>query len=74
MTRIKGEVKVVSIFDLAFDRYQKYIKAVTSLTSPLAHVKGEVKHVVVFDLAFVPSQRCMQSRYTFDITFDARQR
>ena len=49
---VKCKVKVIGMFDLAFDTDQSYSKAVTVLTSVLICVKGRVKGITTFDFAF----------------------
>lgn len=42
-TRFKTGVKVIDMFDLAFDRDQMHGKSIRSLIPPLTPVKGGVK-------------------------------
>ena len=52
LTGVICKVKVIGVFDLAFDTDQSYSKAVTVLTSALTCVKGRVKGITTFDFAF----------------------
>ena len=72
LMRIKTVVKVIDMFDLAFDRDQMYSKSIRYLIPPLTWVKGGVKVKITFALFFVMDQTYRQSHDVFD-TFDARQ-
>ena len=46
LMRVKGRVKVVTTFDIAFDSNQRYSKAITYLISTLTRVKGRSKMLI----------------------------
>ena len=56
LTRVKTGVKVIDMFDLAFDRDQMHGKPITYLITPLTCVKGGVKVKITFAFLFVKDQ------------------
>lgn len=46
LMRVKGRVKVVTTFDIAFDSNQRCSKAITYLISTLTRVKGRSKMLI----------------------------
>ena len=53
LTRVKTGIKVIDMFDLAFDRDQMHGKPIRYLIPALTCVKGGVKVKIKFDLFFV---------------------
>ena len=66
LTRVKTGVKVIDMFDLAFDRDQMHGKLIRYLIPPLTCVKGGVKVKITFALFFVKDQMYRQSYIIFD--------
>ena len=56
LTRFKTGVKVIDMFDLAFDRDQMHCKFIRYLIPPLTCVKGGVKVKITFALFFDKDQ------------------